>query len=82
METSEEMTTPNLDVRALVIRWPGPASQSHVRITKKEGLDAPYILNPGLENKQSIVVVLGEDESVLTLGKLHVRWVWSRHRPW
>lgn len=82
METSGKWTTPGSDVKAVVIRWPGPESESHVRIIKKEGPGAPYILNPGLENNQSIVVVLGEDKSVLIVGKLHVRWVRSLHRPW
>lgn len=67
-------------MKAAVIRWLGP--ESHVRIIEKEEPGAPYIVDPGLENSQSIVVVLGENKSVLIIGKLRVRWVRSRHRPW
>jgi hypothetical protein len=81
-ETHEGITPFHAGPRALVIRWPGPESSSHVRVIKKGQFHSSHILNPKLENNQSIVVVLGGDEPLLIVGKLHVRQVRSDHRPW
>lgn len=74
-ETAEiKMTTPPPSVRALVIRWPGPESDSSISITKENG-KARFIRNPRLKSNESIVVVLQHDEGFLIYGKVHLRWV-------